>query len=87
MTECRHRRGKASSNENENGGRMLIQILICTTLICGFMFFRDTPICGTTAEKVAKHFINYTVNLKDTLTEITETVIPASGTIDEKAGN
>ncbi len=81
MTERQSRRRSSEPPEPENGGRLLIQILICATLICGFMFFKDVPIGGTTVQTAANRFINYTTDLKDTLSKFTETVIPASGTI------
>lgn len=71
----------------ENNGRLMIQIIICATLICGFMFFKDVPIGGTTVQTVANHFINYTTDLRDTLSEFAETVIPASGKIESTEGN
>lgn len=86
MTE-RNRRHRTEAPETENGGRFLIQMIICATLICGFMFFKDTPICGTTVQRVANHFINYTVNLSETLSKFTESVIPANGTIEQTEGN
>lgn len=87
MSERKRRRPQPSDTENENGGRLLIQIIICATLICGFMFFKDTPICGTTVQTAANHLINYTVDLRDTLSRFTENVIPASGTVENAEGN
>lgn len=83
MTDRQNRRRRSEPPEPENGGRLLIQILICATIICGFMFFKDVPVGGTTVQTVANRFINYTSDLKDTFSKLTETVIPASGRMDK----
>ena len=72
-----------SKVENDSRGGFFIQILVCVSLICGFMFFKDTQIMGTTPQKVAEHFINYTVNIRETFDEFKNDVVPASGIITE----